>query len=329
MHLDAEALADFARGCAVLGSGGGGPVADTVPVAAQAIEECGPVPVVAADALPDDALVMPVSLVGSPAVAAERIGGRAEPGRLAARVEALHGRPVAAVMCGEIGGQNGCFTVAWAARLGVPLLDADAMGRAFPRMDQTVLELAGLAASPAVLADEHGRTVVLDHVDGPYLEELVRPVVAAFGGRVVSSDYPLTAGQAARHAVTGSVTRALALGRGEGPRPVLTGKVASVRRPGDGAAGVLLEGAGDDAGRLVLLEARSEFVVAMEDGRPLALVPDVIALIDERTGWAVPVEEVRYGLRVRLVTFPTAPVWYSAAGLALAGPAAYGLEVAR
>ncbi|MFE6893941.1 DUF917 domain-containing protein [Streptomyces sp. NPDC057694] len=326
MHLDAEALIDFARGCAVLGSGGGGPVADTLPVAAQAIEECGPVPVVAPDSLADDALVLPVSLVGSPAVAAERIGGRAEAERLAARVAGLHGRPVAAVMSGEIGGQNGPFTVACAARLGVPLLDADSIGRAFPRLDQNVLELAGLSPSPAVLADEYGRTVVLDHINGAYLEELARQVVAVFGGRAVSADYPLTAGQAARHAVRGSVTRAVRLGRGEEPAALLTGKVAAVRRPGDGAAGVLLEGTGADAGRLVQVRAQSEFVAATEDGRALALVPDVIALIDARTGWAVPVEEVRYGLRVRLVTLAADPVWYSQAGLRLAGPAAFGLD---
>lgn len=79
---------------------------------------------------------------------------------------------------------------------------------------------------------------------------------------------------------------------------------------------MLLEGTGADAGRLVRVEARSEFVAAVEDGRALALVPDVIALVDVRTGWAVPVEEIRYGLRVRLVTLPSAPIWYSEAACA-------------
>lgn len=328
MRMDAGVLKDFARGCALLGSGGGGPVAVTRPVAEQAIEDCGPVEVVPPQTLPEDALVLPVSLVGSPAVTSERIGGRAEPERFAARVAALHGRPVAAVLCSEIGGLNGPTAVAWAARLGLPLLDADTIGRAYPRMDQNVLELAGLAPGPAVLADEHGRTVVIDHVDGAHLEELVRPVVAAFGGRAVSSDYPLTAGQAARHAVPGSVTRALELGRGEGPDPLLTGKVSSVHRHADGT-GVLLEGTDADTGRLVLVEARSEFVAALEDGRTLALVPDVIALVDTRTGWAVPVEEVRYGLRVRLLALPSAPAWYTEAGLALGGPRAFGLTGIR
>ncbi|MFB7916374.1 DUF917 domain-containing protein [Streptomyces sp. NPDC056061] len=330
MHMDAGALADFARGCAVLGSGGGGPADVTLPVAGQAIEECGPVPVVDPAVLPGDARIMSVGLVGSPAVAAERIGGRDEPARLRARFEDLHGAPVAAVMCSEIGGLNGCLAVAWAARLGLPLLDADSMGRAFPRMDQNVLELAGLRPGPTVLADEHGHTLVVDDVDGAHLERFVRAAVAAFGGRAASTDYPLTAAQAARHAVAGSVTRALALGRGEGPAPLLTGKIASVRRyaagnADDDATAVLLEGTGADAGRLVLVEARSEFVAALEDGTPLAVVPDVIALVDVRTGWAVPVEEIRYGLRVGLVTLPSAPAWYTPDGLRLAGPAAFGL----
>lgn len=54
-------------------------------------------------------------------------------------------------------------------------------------------------------------------------------------------------------------------------------------------------------------------------------MPDVIALVDVTTGWAVPVEEVRYGLRVHLVTLPSAPAWYTPSGLRLAGPSAFGL----
>lgn len=358
MYLDAGAVADFARGCAVLGSGGGGPVGHRRALAEQAIEECGPVRVLPPAALPADALVMPVSMVGSPAVEAERIGGRGEPARLRERVEKVHGRPVAAVLCGEIGGLNGCVALAWAARLGLPLLDADSIGRAFPRVDQNVLEIAGVRPGPAVLADEWGRTVVLDHVDGPHFELLARAAVDAFGGRAASCDYSLTAGEAAAYAVAGSVTQALLIGRelggrsgapgdanathgtdggpasdaGEAARrlPVrrLTGKVVSVRRggaeTGDETA-VLVEGTGPDADRLVLLECRSEFVAALENGGPLALVPDVIALVDTATGDAVPVEEIGYGRRVHLLTLPSAPAWYTAAGLRLAGPAAFGL----
>ncbi|MFF8596993.1 DUF917 domain-containing protein [Streptomyces sp. NPDC015220] len=324
MDLDAAALAAFARGCALLGSGGGGPVSVTLPVAAQALEECGPVPVADPRDLPGDALVMPFSLVGSPAVAAERIGGRDEPARLRDRVEQLHGRPVAAVLSSEIGGLNGPAALAWAARLRLPLLDADSMGRAFPRMNQNVLELAGLRPGPAVLVDEYGHTAVLDHVDGVHLELLVRGVVDALGGRAASSDYPLTAALAAVHAVPGTVTRALALGRGEVPAPLLTGKVADLRRAGE-ATHVLLEGTGGDDGRLLRLEARSEFLAVVEDGACRALVPDVISLVDSHTGWALPVEEIRYGLRVALHVLPGAPAWYTPAGLSLAGPAAFGL----
>ncbi|MGW0994645.1 DUF917 domain-containing protein [Streptomyces sp. NPDC002520] len=326
MHLDTDALASLARGCAVLGSGGGGPAAPMIPLVEAALGECGPVALVHPADLPADALVMPVGMVGSSAVGAERIGGRAEPARLRDRVEQQRGGPVAAVMASEIGGQNGCLALAFAARCGLPLLDADSMGRAYPLMHQNVLELAGIRPGPTLVADERGRTVVVDHVDGPHLEHLVRAAVDALGGRAVCSDYPLTAGQAADSAVLGTVSLALRLGAGELPEPLLTGKVTAVQRHGAAAVSVLVDGLGPDSGRLLRVEARSEFVAAVAEGRALALVPDVIALLDARTGEAVDVEDVRYGLRVRVLALPAPPIWYTPAGLALGGPEAFGLS---
>ncbi|MFH9677382.1 hypothetical protein ACH4L5_34645 [Streptomyces sp. NPDC017405] len=94
-------------------------------------------------------------------------------------------------------------------------------------------------------------------------------VVGALGGRTASSDYPLTATLAAAHAVAGTVTRALTLGRGEVPALLLTGKVADLRRSG-GVAHVLLEDTGGDDGRLLRLEARSEFLAVWRTA-PVAL----------------------------------------------------------
>ena len=54
---------------------------------------------------------------------------------------------VAALMAAEIGGGNGLLPITWAARLGLPLVDADGMGRAFPEVPQVTMHLAGI--SPA------------------------------------------------------------------------------------------------------------------------------------------------------------------------------------
>ncbi|RJL35510.1 DUF917 domain-containing protein [Bailinhaonella thermotolerans] len=318
MDIDAGLLPAFARGCAVLGSGGGGPVRIGRAAALQALEDFGPVRVVAPGALDPDTLVMPIGTAGSAEVMAERVGGTEEPLHLRAKIEELYGGRVGAVMASEIGGANGCLAVAWAARLGLPLVDADGMGRAFPRMDQCVMELAGLSPTPAVLCDERGRTVVIDHVTGPWLERLVRAALEAFGGQAATSEYVLRGHQVPAATALGTVTRAVELGT-RLPDPILTGKIAEV------GPSILVEGLGPDAGRLARVEAGSEYLAVIEDGEPVAAVPDVIALLDTRTGEIVPADEVRYGLRVRVLRVPCDPVWHTPAGLRLAGPAAFGL----
>ncbi|WP_160825580.1 DUF917 family protein [Actinomadura sp. J1-007] len=160
-------------------------------------------------------------------------------------------------------------------------------------------------------------------------------VLDAFGGLAVASEYPLRAGQVREAAVAGSVSRALAIGEalaggvpaepGAGLERLVTGRVVAVERPGGGATAVLVEGLGGDAGRLLRIEAQSEYLAAYEDGRALALVPDVVAVLDTRTAAAVQVDRVRYGLRVSVVTTPSAPVWRTPAGHALTGPTAFGL----
>jgi uncharacterized protein len=286
--------------------------------ALQALEDNGPVRVVQPSELDPDLLVMPVGTAGSSAVMAERVGGTEEPVHLREKVEELYGVRVAALLASEIGGANGCLAVAWAARTGLPLVDADGMGRAFPRMDQTVMELRGIAPTPAVLCDERGRTVVVDHVTGAWLERLVRASLEAFGGQVATSEYIMRGHQVAAATVLGSVTRAARLGA-RLPDPLITGKVAEV------AGSILVEGLGPDSGRLVRVEAGSEFLAVIEDGVPVAAVPDVIAMLDTRTGEVVQAEQVRYGLRIDVLRIACDPVWHTPEGLRLAGPAAFGL----
>ncbi|MBN6051688.1 DUF917 domain-containing protein, partial [Nonomuraea sp. RK-328] len=221
-------------------------------------------------------------------------------------------------MASEIGGANGLIAVAWAARLGLPLVDADGMSRAFPGMDQTVMELRGVPATPAVICDERGRTVVVENVTGRWLERYVRSSLEAFGGQVATSEYVLRGHQVATATALGTVTRAVRLGTSQ-PEPLITGKVA------EAGPAVLVEGLGRDAGRLVRIEAGSEFHAAIEDGVPVALVPDVIALLDTGTREVVQAEQIRYGLRVSVLRVPCDPVRYTPEGLRLAGPAAFGL----
>jgi DUF917 family protein len=343
-QLDASNLPALARGCAILGTGGGGDPDVGLLMALQAVEEFGPVAVVDLDDLPDDGLVMPCGMVGAPTVGIEKLGNGEEGVRLRDRVEALFGKPVVALMSGEIGGSNGILPASWAVRVGLPVVDADGMGRAFPEIPMMTMEIAGIAPNPSVMTDERGNVVTFDAVDGKWTERLERVVSAEFGGKGASAEYMLTVAEARVATVRNTITLAVRIGRvleeaeteplealvAELDAAVLVrGKVVDVERRTTGGfvrGSATIEGLGDDAGRTLVLEIQNENLVALEDGELRAIVPDLISVLDVESAEAITTERLRYGQRVAVIAYPCDPVWRTLAGLQLAGPAAFGYD---
>src|SRR6266567_4452864 len=192
--LDAPALRSLARGCAVLGTGGGGDPRIGLLQALQTAEEFGPTELVDLDELPDDALIMPCGMIGAPTVHIEKIENGTEGAVLRDHLERLTGRRVAALMPAEIGGSNGLQPVSWAGRIGLPVVDADGMGRAFPEVPQVTMHLAGISPSPGVMTDERGNVIVFLAISGAWMERLARSSAVEFGGAAASTEYTMTVG---------------------------------------------------------------------------------------------------------------------------------------
>jgi hypothetical protein len=342
--LDPPALRALARGCAVLGAGGGG---DTYLALLQALQATGdhrPVPLVDLDELPDDALVMPCGGIGAPTVSIEKIENGDEGERLRDHLEALTWRRVAALMAGEIGGGNGLVPVAWAARMGLPVADADGMGRAFPETFQVTMHLAGISPSPAVMTDERGNLIIFRTISGHWMERLERAAAVEFGGSASSTEFSLTAAEARGATVRNSVSLAIRIGEAVasaaadpvaaliaeiGAFSLVTGKISDVERhtrSGFVRGSVVVQGLGADAGRLIRLELQNENLVALERGEVLACVPDLITVLDTETADAIPTERLRYGQRVTVIAFGCDPVWRTEQGVAITGLRAFGYD---
>ncbi|WP_327090155.1 DUF917 domain-containing protein [Nonomuraea sp. NBC_01738] len=345
MVINEDDIPALARGCAVLGTGGGGDVRTGSLAARGAIRAHGPVPLVALDELPPDALIVPLSGIGAPTVSHEMIHGEDEPKRVAEEVERLFGRRPAAIMSSEIGGANGVAPVAWAAQLGLPLLDADGMGRAFPEVQMVSMYVAGLPADLVIMSDVAGNIVTIRPVDGLWSERLARAVCVASGSHALMADYVLTAEQARGAVIEGTVTRAMAVGRAtEGaPEPLIalrdalraklliTGKLTDIERRTTGGfvrGSAVIEGTGADRARTLTLELQNENLVALENGQVRAIVPDLITVVDTETATAVQTESLRYGQRVSVLAWPCDPLWRTSKGLETAGPAAFGYDLA-
>jgi DUF917 family protein len=342
--LDPDALRALSRGCAILGAGGGGDQYVTLLQALQATEDFGAVPLVDLDELPDDALIMPCGGIGATMVILEKFENGNEGARLRHYLEYATGRRVAALMSIEIGGGNGLLPITWAARMGLPVVDADGIGRCFPEVPQVAMHLAGISPNPAVMTDERGNMVVFRTISGHWMERLERAATVEFGGAASSTEFTLTAAQARGATVRNSVSKAISIGEALmkavgspvaaliaeiGAFELVTGKVLDVERRirgGFTGGSVVVEGLGEDAGRLIRLELQNEHLVALERGHVLASVPDLITVLDSETADAIAAETIRYGQRVTVIAFACDPVWRTERGIEVAGPRAFGYD---
>jgi DUF917 family protein len=113
-----------------------------------------------------------------------------------------------------------------------------------------------------------------------------------------------------------------------GGRKLFAGKVTNVERRNEGgfARGVLtLEGSGDYSGGQLQIDIQNEFLIARrDDGEILAVVPDLICIVDEDSAEPITTEVLRYGLRVVVIGVPAPEQLRTPQALAYVGPAAFG-----
>ncbi|AIJ21380.1 DUF917 domain-containing protein [Amycolatopsis methanolica] len=342
-HLD-----DIARGAAILGTGGGGDPYIGRLLASSAVRDHGPVALVPLGEVGDDAVVLPVAMMGAPTVMVEKLPSAEQVG-LAARTLATYlGKELTHIACAEAGGVNSLIPVVAAAQLGLPLVDADGMGRAFPELQMVLPTLYGIRATPMSIADEKGNRGVLDTVDNHWAERLARSATIDMGCSAMISNYAMSGAQARESLVPGTLSLCAELGsavrqaRAEhgdpvarvverlGGRKLFTGKVVDVARrtvTGFARGEAKLSGMDGDAGSEMVLKFQNEHLVAERDGVPQASVPDLICCLDRESGEAVTTEGLRYGQRVTVIAAPADPRWHTPEGIDLAGPRYFGYDI--
>ncbi|ALG07333.1 DUF917 domain-containing protein [Kibdelosporangium phytohabitans] len=334
---------DIARGAAILGAGGGGDPYIGKLLAEVAIERHGPVPSVDIDEVPPDAVVVPVSTMGAPTVGTEKLPSGHEATAALRALERVMGKQATHLVPIEIGGVNSVIPIAAAAETGLPLVDGDAMGRAFPEAHMVLPSLIGVSCTPMVIVDDKGNTTVLDTVDNRWAERLARSVCIEAGCSVFTADTVLTGEQLRAGLVAGTMTLAHRLGRAVrlSPEPVatasalldghllITGKVVDVDRATTGgfARGhARVEGIGGHRGSRLTLSFQNEHLVAERDGEVVTSTPDLICVLDNETGQPVTTEGLRYGNRVAVLGVPCDSRWTTREGLRLTGPRAFGYD---
>lgn len=345
-QIAVETLESIAIGAGILGTGGGGnPYYGKLEVLRH-LKEGHRIQVVYPDELPDDALCVSVGGMGAPTIGIEKLRRGDEPLMALRALEAHVGRKAGYLISGEIGGANALRPMVTAAQTGLPLIDGDGMGRAFPELQQCTFSIYGVPCTPAVIADAHHSTVLFDKLrDAETLERFARAVTVQMGG---SSGYafPLMTGRQVKEtAVPRTLTLALRLGsvvrqarrsHGDpvgavlvqaGGEVLFQGKIVDVERrmvAGFARGRLVLEGLGEARGGCLEIDLQNEYLIARLDGQVIASVPDLICMVDLATAEPVTTEVARYGLRVAVLGIPAPKLLRTPEALRVVGPAAFG-----
>ena len=340
-------LEAIAMGAGILGTGGGGNPYIGQLRARQAIRERGPVTVLDPKELPDDAQVICVGGIGAPTVGVEKVRDLQSLYALRA-IEEFTGKKATALISNEIGGSNSVEPLIPAALTGLPVVDADGMGRAFPEFQMKTFFVYGVPWCPMAIADEKGNTVIIPETINPaWAERLARAITVQMGCVACYAIAPMTADQVRTTAVLNSLSLARDLGgavigarlHGEDPlsailgtcpgRILFTGKISDVDRrttAGFARGNLSLEGLGENIGEQLAIDFQNENLIARKDGLVICTVPDLICIVDSETGEPVTTELLRYGLRVTVLGFPAPSLWTTPEGLAVAGPQVFGYD---
>jgi DUF917 family protein len=347
-QITAGQLNDIALGAAVLGTGGGGNPYIGKLMAKHSMEQHGPVKLIGVEELADDDLVVPSAMMGAPTVMVEKIPRGEEIVNAFRALQAYLGRPVRATMSIEAGGLNSTTPFTVAAALGVPLVDADGMGRAFPEIQMVTCTLAGVSATPMAIADEKGNSAIINTIDNRWTETFARTLTVDMGCSAMIALYAMTGKQVKEGCVPGTISKIEGIGRTireahaahqdaveavrrvTGGFLVWTGKVADIARrteTGFARGEATIAGTGDYEGRSLRIAFQNEFLIAQEGEDALVTVPDLITILDAETGEPITTEDLRYGFRVVVLGIPCDARWRTPDGLKLVGPGYFGYDV--
>ena len=338
----------IAIGAGILGTGGGGnPYLGGLHLA-SIIRERGPQTIIDPFDLADDALCCVVGSIGAPTVSIEKLPEGTEMKRAMRLLEEHIGQRFDAVAIAEIGGANSMQPLIGGLQAGIPTVDSDSMGRAYPeiQMSTFLFDMSATAAPLAMVDAADNAAVVPAAISDVWAEKIARNIAVSMGARAGLAGTIMTGAQVKAAGVHYTLSLAHHLGaqvidaqarKDEVPtvvaevldgRVIFRGKIADVERrttKGFARGGVRIESF--SSGDCLEIEFQNEFLIAYINGDVAATTPDLICIVTEEEGEPVTTEVLRYGTRVAVITVPAPPQLKSDAALAVVGPRAFGYDV--
>lgn len=321
------------KGLGILGTGGGGdPWAWGISLIEADLAKGRSYKIVSPDEVEDDALIVSGGYLGS--VAEDRSLDRVidsweesfELQGALREMEILLGKKIDYIVPFEMGGGNTPVILSAGARLGIPVIDGDAVGRAAPETHMTSFIGHGISLTPMPLVDASGTVVIVKSSDSITLpDEVGRSLVSARPGFMANAHYPMSGADLKRTVIPNTITESIEWGKFMsilegtpeeklqkichrfGCLPLMWGCIADMQGDNRGGfyhARTRIDGLGKNEGHTVEITIKNEFMLARLDGNPITVFPDLIMMIDPEDGEGVLTPDIKKGREVIILARP-------------------------
>lgn len=244
--------------------------------------------------------------------------------------EKLKGKSIDYLVPFETGALNTPVILSTAARMGIPMIDADFLGRAAPETHMAAPIGHGVSLYPMGLVDDSGNGYLIMESDDPTCaDEAGRILMTKYGSSGGNSHYPMTGAKLKTCCVPGSIFRCLELGKKviaanerkedgvdvvksfTGSWELFRGRITLAQGENKGGfylMNYLVQGNEEFAGRTARMVVKNELMMLEVDGSCRMMFPDFGFMVYPVTGRGIPSIELREGLDIVLLGAPAYPV---------------------
>ncbi|MFT8461584.1 MAG: DUF917 domain-containing protein [Liquorilactobacillus ghanensis] len=349
-YLSIENIKNISIGAAMLGAGGGGNPFIGELMAINATRKYGKAKLISVDEIDPEALVVPISVMGAPSVQLEKFPSGKEFIKAFNLLESHLHQKIKATFPIEAGGVNSMIPIMVAAKTGIPLIDADSMGRALPELQMSTFTLYGHTATPMSVVDEKGNGALLETIDNYWTERIARSIAVKMGATATVASYPLHAKDLSKAGILGVVSLCEKIGEiVSNINNFLTvkdalnhlleltkgfcfmeAKIVDINhetKAGFNFGTVKLEGFESSKGEKGEVDFQNENIVFKLNDFVAITAPDIITFLDVESLNPVTNEELKYGKRVFVIGIPCSDKWRTKDGIKLVGPRYFHYDI--
>lgn len=265
------------------------------------------------------------------------------------KLEDVKGEEVNGIFSFEGAGVNTLYPIVVAGLMGLPVVDGDAMGRAFPEIQMTVFQVNEEEITPFILKDTRGGIHVLEEKDTFMTELEIRKILNKFDNIGYFSCSFMRGDKIKEYLIPSTISLTKDIGeaftKNNSYEEILDSLVFATKNSSYGSAIELFKGRisslDSDGGmwqtininginnyekKKCKIMSRNEYLAVFIDDQISCMVPDIISTVDLKTLDPINIDDISKDKEVAVIGIPAPLNLKTDKALSIVGPTSFGYK---